>query len=588
VILSIHQPNSSLLQLFDHLLLLDRGSTLFFGTVEQSIAYFDRIGFPCPASVTPTDFFLKITDSNFNFSEEFDFKREYLQSIEAETINNALEDHKKNCVQDSIKTVERIAKAHRVSFLKQVYVLIYREYSLAYRDPTLYYFQVALLTAFSFCTGAIFLKLPRNVDANFNIIPGSILWLTLMFSWVNVFKVYHISRTDKRTVHEVSNNKYPVSAFLVADFVSTATLTVLFFPMVLIAYFMMGFPAVAIPFVILCCWMTSLASEAMLSFIVKFSHNATTSMILSQIVLVVIMVFGGGVFIAWKDCPDYWVWIQETSIVTQSSRAMIMEVLKHLEFRCLLTDGVCISPGSGNHYRCSSLDSDGFHCQVNGREILAVTQGVGTGDDYWYYFAYLCAIFLFYKSGVVLLTIYPWDRVSFAIKSVFNKHTAEEITAAAERFARSLSITADAHDNKKNLQTVDPVRPYEAVEEGVAAITAGAGSSAALTWTDLSVTLPRSGAKLVDGISGMVCSGRVLALMGPSGAGKTTLLNGLSGRAKYAKVSGSIVFAGRTMNSADLTFVPQFDELNSIVTVEDHIQFVGHLTCVVSRKGRLI
>mmetsp|Transcript_9593 Transcript_9593/g.13218 ORF Transcript_9593/g.13218 Transcript_9593/m.13218 type:complete len:118 (-) Transcript_9593:294-647(-) len=68
--------------------------------------------------------------------------------------------------------------------------------------------------------------------------------------------------------------------------------------------------------------------------------------------------------------------------------------------------------------------------------------------------------------------------------------------------------------------------------------------------------------------------------MGPSGAGKTTLLNGLSGRAKYAKVSGSIVFAGRTMNSADLTFVPQFDELNSILTVEDHIHLVGHLTCV--------
>jgi len=94
------------------------------------------------------------------------------------------------------------------------------------------------------------------------------------------------------------------------------------------------------------------------------------------------------------------------------------------------------------------------------------------------------------------------------------------------------------------------------------------------------VTLPRSGAKLVDDINGMVYSGRVLALMGPSGAGKTTLLNGLSGRAKYAKISGSIVFAGRSMNSADLTFVPQFDELNTVLTVEDHIHLVGHLTCV--------
>ena len=108
---------------------------------------------------------------------------------------------------------------------------------------------------------------------------------------------------------------------------------------------------------------------------------------------------------------SYWIWVQESSIVTQSSRAMIMEILKHMEFRCLLTNGVWISPGSGNQYKCSSFDSDGFHCQVNGREILAVTQGVGTGDSYWYYFAYLCAIFLFFKTGVALLTMYPWDRV---------------------------------------------------------------------------------------------------------------------------------------------------------------------------------
>lgn len=92
---------------------------------------------------------------------------------------------------------------------------------------------------------------------------------------------------------------------------------------------------------------------------------------------------------------------------------MIMEILNYLEFRCLLTDGVCISPGTRSQYKCSSYDSDGFYCQVKGREILAVTQGVGVGDSHWHYFGYLCAIFLFYKTGVALLTIYPWDRVRY-------------------------------------------------------------------------------------------------------------------------------------------------------------------------------
>ena len=107
-----------------------------------------------------------------------------------------------------------------------------------------------------------------------------------------------------------------------------------------------------------------------------------------------------------------------------------------------------------------------------------------------------------------------------------------------------------------------------------------AAESAVLTWTDLSVILPKTGKRLVDNVSGMISSGRVLALMGPSGAGKTTLLNGMSGRAKYAKVEGSIMFSGRKMTSADLTYVPQFDELNGVFTVFEHFIFIGNLTCV--------
>jgi ABC-type multidrug transport system fused ATPase/permease subunit len=41
-----------------------------------------------------------------------------------------------------------------------------------------------------------------------------------------------------------------------------------------------------------------------------------------------------------------------------------------------------------------------------------------------------------------------------------------------------------------------------------------------LVWKDLSVLLKKKGTKLIDGVSGVARSGRVLALMGPSGAGK--------------------------------------------------------------------
>ena len=253
VILSIHQPNSALLELFDHLLLLDRGSSIFFGTLDQSIAYFEKIGFLCPLAVTPTDYFLKISDSNFHYSEDFDFKTAFSSSAESTEVIAALEE-----CRILSRQFEDIHLEHKkVPFWRQVYVLVYREYTLGYRDPTLYYLQVGLFIMFSFFTGAIFLQLPRNVDENFNIITGGLLWITLTFSWASVFKVYHLSKLDKRIVHELSNNKYSVAAVFVADSFSVATLMLVFLPTLFITYFMMGFPPEALPFVVLCSWVVS-------------------------------------------------------------------------------------------------------------------------------------------------------------------------------------------------------------------------------------------------------------------------------------------------------------------------------------------
>jgi hypothetical protein len=76
--------------------------------------------------------------------------------------------------------------------------------------------------------GMVFFQLPFVISSNTNIFAGGLLWVCLMGGWVHVFKVFHISKTDRRTEHELANNKYSPGAFLLADFITTSILTMMF------------------------------------------------------------------------------------------------------------------------------------------------------------------------------------------------------------------------------------------------------------------------------------------------------------------------------------------------------------------------
>lgn len=568
VILTIHQPNSKLLELFDDIMLLDKGEMTFFGTLPKALQHFETCGFPCPDTITPTDYFLQVSDSNFTApgAEPFNFKMAFRTSHTGETLAAIVDKH----VDSASTTRSDFSAVNHVPMWKQIYTLVYREYTIAYRDPTLYYFQVALLTAFALMCGAVFWNLPREVNGNFNIFPSALLWLVLMNCWIHSFKVFYLSTSNKRASFEISNGKYSPLTVVIADILATSSLVLLFFPVGAIAYFMMGFPTDAFPFVALALWVASLAGEAMIAALTKLTKNATTAMVFAMISLVTLEVFGGGVFIPWDDCPDYWLWLQEITVFAQSTRAINMEVLSHMSFTCVLTNGVCIEPGTGVQYACASYNDalPPTTCEVSGREMMMITQGIGVDDSYWKYFMILVAIYICLKCIVVFFTYVPAERAIYRI----GRYCCPQ-TAAALRANSAAHATAEAFPTKATVSSPSALSSTTAGENTEAKVTT------ALSWTDFSITLPKTGKKLVEKVNGYVRSGTILALMGPSGAGKTTLLNGLANRASYARVEGDVKFANRTVTPVDLTYVPQFDEINDVMSAHEHIMLVGKLTC---------
>ena len=66
VITTIHQPSSRLFHKFDKLILLGKGSLLYFGKASQAIEYFSSIGCSPLISMNPAEFLLDLANGNLN------------------------------------------------------------------------------------------------------------------------------------------------------------------------------------------------------------------------------------------------------------------------------------------------------------------------------------------------------------------------------------------------------------------------------------------------------------------------------------------------------------------------------------------
>ena len=60
IVLTIHQPSSSIYKSFDRLILLVEGNTIYQGAAQDSVKYFTSLGYECPESTNPPDYYMRI------------------------------------------------------------------------------------------------------------------------------------------------------------------------------------------------------------------------------------------------------------------------------------------------------------------------------------------------------------------------------------------------------------------------------------------------------------------------------------------------------------------------------------------------
>lgn len=66
MVTTIHQPSSRLFHKFDKLILLGKGSLLYFGQASEAISYFSSIGCNPLIAMNPAEFLLDLANGNLN------------------------------------------------------------------------------------------------------------------------------------------------------------------------------------------------------------------------------------------------------------------------------------------------------------------------------------------------------------------------------------------------------------------------------------------------------------------------------------------------------------------------------------------
>ncbi len=136
IICSIHSPRSEIWQLFDHVLLLAKGSPLYSGQTASCLAYFENLGYILPPFVNPAEFLIDLAaiDTRSPEAEASSVVRVQglIQTFQESPENIAVQE--KPATGRSAPIAGRSGQHHAV-LSHQVRVLTKRSFKTTYRDP---------------------------------------------------------------------------------------------------------------------------------------------------------------------------------------------------------------------------------------------------------------------------------------------------------------------------------------------------------------------------------------------------------------------------------------------------------------------
>lgn len=242
VIISIHTPRSEIWDLFDQVILLSKGATLYCGPSNTAVSHFEKLGHDLPPFVNPAEFLVDLA--------AVDGRTEAVESASLGRIQMLKEAWKSRSASDSSCEPKMLPSPHAsdgsqiqgVGFSRQLAVMTKRSMKTTLRDPLGMAGGILQAIVMAVVYGWIFFKLGRD-QAGIRSREGA-LYITVYQSYlVLMFEVYRLTVDIRLFDMERLDGVVGVPAFLLSRRLAKVLLEDLPIPTVfsLIYYFMVGF-----------------------------------------------------------------------------------------------------------------------------------------------------------------------------------------------------------------------------------------------------------------------------------------------------------------------------------------------------------
>ncbi|XP_048446267.1 ABC transporter G family member 15 isoform X1 [Pyrus x bretschneideri] len=428
VISSIHQPSSEVFALFDDLVLLSSGQTVYSGQANMALEFFARAGVPCPSRRNPSDHFLRCINSDFDrvtMNESHRIRQDVPKSSDP-LLNLATAEIKAMLVEKyksseyASRTRARIRQissmegltvekwsGSQATWWKQLTILTRRSFLNMLRDLGYYWVRIIIYLLLSLCVGTIFFNLGTNLNsilargACAGFISGFMTFLSIggFPSFLEEMKVFHKERL---------NGHYGVAVFILSNFLSSFPfLAVMSISTASITYYMVEFHSQFPRFVFMCLDLISAiaAVESSMMIIASLVPNYLMGVIIGAGYLG-IMMMTAGFFRLPPDIPRP-IWRYPVSYLNYGAWALQGEYKNALvgrEFDPIVPNGP----------------------KLKGEYILTNIAGFKLDHSKWWDLAAVVALLVSFRIIFFIILKFK-ERVSPYLRTYYAKHTLKHL-----------------------------------------------------------------------------------------------------------------------------------------------------------------